>query len=488
MAQSKNSFIKHVNVDLFKGVFSQKIKFNNRLNIIGGENGTGKTHLLKEIKRGGTPDQGNLTNIKFFLIDPKRNAEKIGIEELISRLNSDPNRKYKKIAEGMRQLDINDSGFVPGHYPSFVDLFIQKVDEEVNKGNKGKEDSTKNIEKEFNKILEKSFKNYSLEAQWISEKDTYNIQIIKNKKTKFPVHLVSCGEQDFLSLIFNIYINRDEFDTYLIDEPEVHLNWNLEKDLFKFLNWFCEKFQKQIIVTTHSMVIFDEKFQKNTIFLIWKNNKIIYIKEINSRQKRKLLSDYAPLSWLLNIKNKTFFVEDVKHKEILIRIIEKINKENLEQIDIVKMGCKSRVEDLYKIVKEKKEINNIYFLIDGDNQNSEFKDEKNFIQLSKYCVENYLFYTEIMKKILNKTKKEIEKYVADLVKKNLDKKDFLSKKIINITKDNNIIKLLDIFDMSKAYKKLEKKETKYIEKFFNQVNNKNIYKIFDKKLIDAIKK
>ena len=45
-----NLFIEKVRISQFGGVFDQEINFTNGLNIISGENGTGKTRLLTAMK------------------------------------------------------------------------------------------------------------------------------------------------------------------------------------------------------------------------------------------------------------------------------------------------------------------------------------------------------------------------------------------------------------------------------------------------------
>jgi len=45
-------------------------------------------------------------------------------------------------------------------------------------------------------------------------------------------------------LIFALFYGKDLVQVYLIDEPEIHLNWQLEEKLFEFLNWFSNEYKK----------------------------------------------------------------------------------------------------------------------------------------------------------------------------------------------------------------------------------------------------
>ena len=94
---------------------------------------------------------------------------------------------------------------------------------------------------------------------------------------------------------------------------EIHLNWNLEIGLFEYLDWYCEKYRKQVIVSTHSRVIFRERFYKKTQFLIWDKNNICCAKEISDEQKSSIAGEIASDIKVIAPIVKTFFVEDHNH-------------------------------------------------------------------------------------------------------------------------------------------------------------------------------
>ena len=48
------------------------------------------------------------------------------------------------------------------------------------------------------------------------------------------IEALSLGETSILALALNVYTTRNSNDVYLIDEPEIHLNWHLEQQLFEF--------------------------------------------------------------------------------------------------------------------------------------------------------------------------------------------------------------------------------------------------------------
>ena len=96
-----NPYIESISVNLFDGLFSGEIKFINGLNILGGENGTGKTRLINQLKGGGNRKFFNdkQTN-RIVVFNPLRNAEKRTQEEIAQRLRSQ-DLSLKKINEAL---------------------------------------------------------------------------------------------------------------------------------------------------------------------------------------------------------------------------------------------------------------------------------------------------------------------------------------------------------------------------------------------------
>ena len=92
-----------------------------------------------------------------------------------------------------------------------------------------------------------------------------NIRLKKNDN-ELSIESLSLGEQEIMSLVINLYASRDANNVFLIDEPEIHLNWHLKEKLFQFLDWFCDEYEKQIIIATHSRVAFTSRFIDRTQF------------------------------------------------------------------------------------------------------------------------------------------------------------------------------------------------------------------------------
>jgi len=461
---------KFANINLMEGSFIGEILFSNGLNIISGENGTGKTKLLQKIKGGQKEFGDNIATDKIVAFSPKRNADKINLNEFARKLKNQGLNK-KKINETLNSNILKDENFVS--YPSFAELFMLNYESLADEGDGSisKKDAVEKVKEDFNSVLRKVFPNYEIIAKW--EEGEPNLKIQKNRITPFPVEGLSCGESEALSLIFNIYANKDVQDIYLIDEPEIHLNWTLEEGLFNFLDWFCEECDKQIILVSHSRMIFQQKFLKKTQFLIWENGKIVIKNTINENIREKIAGDAIKTISAIKCDVPIFFVEDDAHEKTLKTLADVLNK----NIEIIKLGNSSNIKSFCRLSKTQS-MKNVYFLIDGDNQgvDKDLKEEESLIHLKKYCIENYFLDPKILSEISKNslTEEQAREKINFCIKGMKDNKFLAFTKLA----ENSIIteEILDIFDASKILDSLSEEvgfSNKYllIEAFIRSLNS-----------------
>lgn len=114
----------------------------------------------------------------------------------------------------------------------------------------------------------------------------------------------------------------------------------------------------------------------------------------------------------LEFTQLTFFVEDKTHS----RVVDAIAKSLGKKLVIRQLGNSSKVEAQFKSVQAQGTVTNAYFLVDGDNNRPKNPKDPNFIQLEKYCMENYLLDFEICGEISNKEPKQICSIILDSVR------------------------------------------------------------------------
>jgi predicted ATP-dependent endonuclease of OLD family len=212
-------------------------------------------------------------------------------------------------------------------------------------------------------------------------------------------------------------MTRSKIDVYVIDEPEVHLNWNLEKKLFKFFDNFSKDNDKQIIVTTHSRIVFQPEYTNNVQYLFWSDNKVICDKNIPATVKSKLYEDAVLLISAIEFPETVIFVEDESH----FIFFQELSKILEVTVRISICGNSGNVKSICRAITTGNQSCNHYFIIDGDNQGRPKEYPNSLIQLDKYCIENYSLCFSILEKISCKNIKEIKEFIKYLIQTNWKK-------------------------------------------------------------------
>ncbi len=386
--------ISKVKTELFGGLFNQEMLFTDGLNVISGTNGTGKTQFLNWIFNQKNNQQyvsftDESQRKEIIVFSPKRNAEKVLAENFQSQFGYDKSKQTQAIQQFFSQ-QLQDTSIQS--IKAIVHYLIDSAELLVNSNQYKKVDGATAIKEEYQKVLSQIF-DYELDFIWNVTNSRYEAKIIKNGNT-VSLDTLSAGENAIISLVFAIYFTRDYAEVYLIDEPEVHLNWSLEEKLFTFLENFCKTYSKQVITVTHSRVIALEKYSKLTQFLTWENGKVSVKTSFTPEMIRDITGDTIRIIQGVTAKTKLIYVEDEAHKTVLEYIK---TKQNLD-CDIQVHGSSESVKQLSMAFKSLP-VDNVYFLIDGDNKpltDAEKTKYKNLIQLEKYCIENYLLNQEVL--------------------------------------------------------------------------------------------
>jgi len=452
-----NAYIKSVTVDLFNGIFNTTINFSNGLNIISGVNGSGKTQLLKLIKenRGIVSEDGkNSADLAILAISPKRNTEKQTIDSIFQQVKTQ-DKTVQSFLNNIKGWNIRDTGFET--YPSFAELFIQEYNLLMQDGVTGYEKAIALTSDKFNEVLKQVFPDYQIEASWVSGQvdsvGRLDLGIKKYGSSPITIDQLSTGEREVFALLFCIFVSRDKEDVYLIDEPEIHLNWDLEHGLFNFFEWFCDKFGKQIIVVTHSRIIFRSEFYSKTQFLVWENNKIVCKKEISEKQKSSIAGEVSSIVNIVDFSKPVFFVEDDQHKLFVSEIANVLDKD----LEVIVCGNKAAVKTMFEMLKNSTP-GKAYFLIDGDNEGVKIIDDR-FVHLQKYCIENYLFDPYILSKIFSIDENDVRQKIIECVKELTHQNLLVYRKVAEHVTPFPF-EILDTLDCSKISEKLAQKFSK----------------------------
>lgn len=390
------NFIKEARVDILNGTLTGTIRFLPGLNLIGGENGTLKTKLLQEL-RGRPQGHGHLSfvphaaipnvstaELRIQSINPKRNSERRAAEHIWQQFRQQ-NRTLDVVLRERLSAQINDAAF--DTYPSLGELYYLVFEHRAKDGGNRRE-HMQAVTREFNLVIQSVFQQYSLVADWDDATGAPKIRIRKSPTVEFPIEGLSLGEQEVLSLVTNISAASDTIDVYLIDEPEVHLNWHLEEKLFAFLDDLCNRQQKQAIVATHSRAMFTTRYLPKAQFLYWDEDKIRLSPRLTQDRQRRIAGEAIEIIKLGDFSKLTFFVEDSAHTRLLDALAACVGA----TITISECLNSSNVKSLFRLAQSDGGWPNTFFMVDGDNEGNPYPDSGQFIHLPVYCADNLLLH------------------------------------------------------------------------------------------------
>jgi predicted ATPase len=399
------NYIESAEINILNGLFAGSVTLSSRLNFISGENGTLKTKFLQALREGKGKLHEPGQPCRIQAISPKRNAERRTFQAIFQQFR----KTNMKLEALINQRKINDQTF--DNYPSLGDLYYVVYDDLCKDGGNQIEKMAETA-RQFNTVIKSLFEHYELISEWNSQEGRPTIELLKNESNRVPLEGLSLGEQEMLSLVANFYTSRDRYDVFLVDEPEVHLNWHLEESLFQYLDDFCEIHKKQMVVVTHSRAVFKERFLPKTQFFTWTQEGAVACgRSLTREQQTRIAGDAIEIVRLGDFSKTTFFVEDQAHEEVIRAIADVLNAD----VSVSRCGNSPNVRSLYRQAQRQSGWGNTFYLEDGDNEGNPFPSDPNFVHLSKYCIENYLLDWHVASEITGKTEQELRQIILTAI-------------------------------------------------------------------------
>lgn len=482
-------YIKRIRPNLLGGNFTTPIDFEPGLNLLSGENGTGKTKLLSAIQQRQNlevSDEASSDSLKILSISPKRNAERKNIETILNEIRRSSKRLDTHI-EAIRNQAFTDNTFVG--YPTAGELFLLTWEHLSRDGSDRRKHMTR-VRKELNRVIAQVFPNLKFNTKWNDADGTPNLFIEKNEESLDVIDL-SCGEQEMLSLVLNLHVSKNLNDVILIDEPEIHLNWDLEEKLFNYLLDLASEEGPQVIVATHSRIVFRPEFIPKTKFLTWESGSIDVQTHVDESIKAKLAGEALQIVTIGEFSRPTFFVEDKAQESVLLEIAESVGA----SISVTRAGNRENVRSLFRLCRSEGGWGTCFFVEDGDGQGNPYEKETFFFHLDRYCIENYLLdpspFCKAVGWIKSKYQREILQTIQNHREKILGSQKHLGFLVDRLKTSDMKISVLSAIDGSKILpsliKKVKIKRRRFIQKYISAVNDSNrLKRVFPKELIDAI--
>ncbi|MBE9584865.1 AAA family ATPase [Mucilaginibacter sp. JRF] len=263
------------------------------------------------------------------------------------------------------------------------------------------------IQNDFRLIFENLIPGKELFGIKIEDSTSRLSVLIKETNTDaiYDIDFLSSGEKGLLLTLFLLIRTVAKGGIIIIDEPELHLNPAVCKNIISFLyNHIVDKQDVQILMTTHSAEILtatkeDERFQ---LFHLIDSNTVSPIYKNDNNEASEAIKALGVSTADLLFNKGVIYLEGTTDEEYINEVL----KNYTVNFKIQSLGGRSIVENEVKILQSsdrKSKLKGLHiFILDFDNKPTELKDTENvkIIQWDRYSFENYLLNTDILYSVI----------------------------------------------------------------------------------------
>lgn len=158
---------------------------------------------------------------------------------------------------------------------------------------------------ELNGIIEE-YLHMSLDLE--SEDWNFDFKLMDSFWHSYALDELSSWDQSLLFIILTVFGYDLQSWLLVIDEPELHLHPQMQKEFIAFINWISRRYSLQIILATHSPLMINEKNIRH-VYRFSKHN----LKTQVDNPAFRIHADEAELIQMLKFENiaKIFFVDKI---------------------------------------------------------------------------------------------------------------------------------------------------------------------------------
>ncbi|HED38016.1 MAG TPA: ATP-binding cassette domain-containing protein [Ignavibacteria bacterium] len=380
----------------------------NKINIILGKNGCGKSTMLRQLEQGV---KGNETFGKSRYITPERGGNLIytaGVEEAINN-NIDWmfTQRQRNQSENFRQQSV-------AQYRKLETLILREFEDDQSKDKFSPyvdkiNDLLDNIEIKRDELVFKIFK--------------------KGTVDELSADKISSGESELISLgiellIFSKELEEGKENILFLDEPDVHLHPDLQARLIHFLEKLVNDNNFKIIIATHSTAILGALETSNThiAFMTFEQKEIDF--EQISETYRKILPVFGahPLSNVFNTA-PILLLEGEDDERVWQQVVRSSNGKVLIYPCSVESitNMNNFEEEAQKIIQSVYNDAVGYSLRDRDETEGEITDMLPIIRMKLSCraSENLLLSDEVLER-LEHTWEQLKEKINSWLNSNTD--------------------------------------------------------------------
>lgn len=383
-------FIEEIEINGLRGWKGEKVTFQFPVTAICGENGSGKSTVLKAAACAYRAEEEE----KYKTYNPGdffRNTIWDDIRNVVIKYKiREGNTEYsiRKKTERWRGLDKRRKRRV-----FFLDITrTQPIDSLVGYARMAKisvkETSTKNLNsvflKKLNYILGKSYKEARFATTNVDEEKM--VGILARDFGNYSQFHQGAGEDATLDLMLLLQ-DIPDYSLVIIDEVEASLHPKAQRRLIRFLMEFALERQVQVILSTHSPYILEELPPEARILLLRGVDGINVIPGVTPEFALSTIDEK-------NYPELFLFVEDKESSILLRELIVHSDHELIHRVKILPVGPENTVSFLGKIASNGKLPFKSLSVLDGD------KDNEYCIKLPGNLAPEKQVFSDIKKKNL----------------------------------------------------------------------------------------
>jgi len=379
------------------------LKNLNKINIVLGKNGCGKSIMLRQVEQGLIRLKENIGKSKY--ITPERGGSltyQAGIEQnLTTNINWLSERRRRNQTTDFRQQSV-------AQFRKLETLVLREIEKEK------RGELAYTFDLYVNKI------NSLLDNIEIKRHEmTFKIYK-KETATELQADVISSGESELISLgieclIFGKECDPEKDNILFLDEPDVHLHPDLQLRFMRFVKELVTEVNFRVLIATHSTAILGalESYENAHIAFMDFDQKEIDFKPITIIY-RKILPVFGahPLSNIFN-EAPILLVEGEDDERIWQQAVRSSNgKIQLYPCSVDGIGNMSDLEkECQKIIQAVYDDAKGFSLRDRDGNYDELDDLLPIVRLKLECrnVENLLLTNEVLQTLMTNWEQVKEK-------------------------------------------------------------------------------
>jgi predicted ATPase len=366
------------------------LKNLNKINIVLGKNGCGKSIMLRQVEQRLVSQDQNIEKSRY--ITPERGGTltyQAGIEDSVTRdLNWLSGQRRKNQSTNFRQQSVSQ-------FRKLETLVLREIEKE----------KRKEFDYTFDVYVDKI--NSLLDNIQIRRHDTTFKIYHKSSDNELGAEAISSGESELISLgieclIFSKECTSGRENILFLDEPDVHLHPDLQVRLMHFLKELVNEINFRVLIATHSTAILGalESYEDTCLAFMTFEQKELEFKPVTSMY-RKILPVFGahPLSNVFN-EAPILLVEGEDDERIWQQAVRSSNGEiQLYPCSVDGIGNMSDIEqEAQNIIQAVYDDAKGYSLRDRDGNDDEIDDLLPIVRFKLTCrnAENLLLTDEVL--------------------------------------------------------------------------------------------